>query len=98
MAHSLWHTVMAEKNRPVHVNTDVPISTFGNMRTLIEGIHEQSQVWMSHGDTITAIPENFKIIASTDKVAIFAYQVKGEKVWGIGSTRKYSTVDEKFGY
>ena len=38
---------------------------------------------MSHGDTITAIPENFKIIASTDKVAIAAYQVKGEKVWGV---------------
>ena len=49
----------------------------------MKGIREQSQVWMSHGDTITAIPENFKIIASTDKVAIAAYQVKGEKVWGV---------------
>mgnify|MGYP000205337108 CR=1 FL=1 len=38
---------------------------------------------MSHGDTITAIPENFKIIASTDKVAIAAYQIKEEKVWGV---------------
>ena len=38
---------------------------------------------MSHGDTITAIPENFKTIASTDKVAIAAYQVEGEQVWGV---------------
>ncbi len=38
---------------------------------------------MSHGDTITAIPDNFKTIASTDKVAIAAYQVTGEKVWGV---------------
>ena len=36
-----------------------------------------------HGDTITAIPENFKTIASTDKVAIAAYQVEGEQVWGV---------------
>ena len=38
---------------------------------------------MSHGDTITAIPDNFKIIASTDKVAIAAYQVSGEEMWGV---------------
>ena len=38
---------------------------------------------MSHGDTITAIPDNFKTIASTDKVAIAAYQVTGEKMWGV---------------
>ena len=33
--------------------------------------------------TITAIPDNFKKIASTDKVDIAAYQVEGEKVWGV---------------
>ena len=40
------------------------------------------------GDTITAIPDNFKIIASTDKVAICCYQVSGEEVWGVGPIRK----------
>ena len=40
-------------------------------------------MWMSHGDTITAIPESFKTIASTDKVKIAAYQVEGEKMWGV---------------
>ena len=38
---------------------------------------------MSHGDTITAIPESFKVIASTDKVKIAAYQICDEKVWGV---------------
>ena len=38
---------------------------------------------MSHGDTITSIPEGFKTIASTDKVAIAAYQVEGEQTWGV---------------
>ena len=44
---------------------------------------ENTQVWMSHGDTITVIPSNFKKIASTDKVAIAAYQIENEKVWGV---------------
>ena len=59
------------------------LSTFDQENPLLRNVREHSQVWMSHGDTITAIPENFKIIASTDKVAIAAYQVKGEKVWGV---------------
>ena len=42
-----------------------------------------AQVWMSHGDTITSIPSNFKIIASTDKVAVAAYQAEGEQLWGV---------------
>ena len=50
---------------------------------LLHGLRANSQVWMSHGDTITAIPDNFKIIASTDKVAVAAYQAEGEKLWGV---------------
>ena len=38
---------------------------------------------MSHGDTITSIPSNFKIIASTDEVKIAAYQVESENIWGV---------------
>lgn len=50
---------------------------------LMEGVPVHSQVWMSHGDTITSVPDNFEIIASTDKVKVAAYQVKGEQVWGV---------------
>ncbi len=50
---------------------------------LFKNIPAGSQVWMSHGDTITAIPDSFNTIASTDKVAIAAYQVEGEKTWGV---------------
>lgn len=50
---------------------------------LMEGIKPGSQVWMSHGDTITSVPAGFKPIASTDKVAIAAYHVEGEQTWGV---------------
>ena len=38
---------------------------------------------MSHGDTITVLPENFKVIASTDDVKAAAYHVEGEQTWGV---------------
>ena len=59
------------------------LATFNHESPLLKGIREHSQVWMSHGDTITAIPDDFEIIASTDKVAIAAYQAKNEKLWGV---------------
>lgn len=50
---------------------------------LMKSLDERTQVWMSHGDTITSVPANFKPIASTDKVAIAAYKVEGEQTWGV---------------
>ncbi len=50
---------------------------------LFKGIKAGSTVWMSHGDTITAIPDGFHIAASTDKVKIAAYQADNEPVWGV---------------
>lgn len=50
---------------------------------LMAGIKPGSQVWMSHGDTITSIPDGFKIIASTDKVACAAYRIEDKQTWGV---------------
>lgn len=56
---------------------------FDKENPLFKGFEENSQVWMSHGDTITALPDNFKVIASTDKVENAAYQAENEKLWGV---------------
>jgi GMP synthase (glutamine-hydrolysing) len=50
---------------------------------LFDGISAGSQVWMSHGDTITQLPQNFDIVAGTDDVKAAAYKIKGEKTWGV---------------
>ncbi|MBD5224869.1 MAG: glutamine-hydrolyzing GMP synthase [Bacteroidales bacterium] len=50
---------------------------------LMHGIAPGTQVWMSHGDTITAIPDNFTVVASTEKVRVAAYHIEGEKTWGV---------------
>ena len=50
---------------------------------IFKDIEPGTQVWMSHGDTITEIPAGFRRIASTDKVEIAAYRVEGEQTWGV---------------
>ncbi|MCM1107771.1 MAG: glutamine-hydrolyzing GMP synthase [Clostridium sp.] len=59
------------------------LMSFEKENPLFKGFDEHSQVWMSHGDTITALPEGFKVIASTDKVVNAAYQAEGEQLWGV---------------
>jgi len=51
---------------------------------LLHSVAPGSQVWMSHVDTITSLPESLRPIASTDRVPVAAYQaVDGEKLWGV---------------
>ena len=50
---------------------------------LLHGIEVGSQVWMSHGDTITSLPTGYDIIASTDEVACAAFAARDNKVWGV---------------
>ncbi|MGV3510107.1 MAG: glutamine-hydrolyzing GMP synthase [Sphingobacteriaceae bacterium] len=50
---------------------------------LLKNIPKDSQVWMSHGDTIAEIPAGFEVIASTDTVRVAAYQINGSKTYGI---------------
>ena len=50
---------------------------------LFDGITEGTQVWMSHGDSITVVPENFEIVASTADVSAAAYKIAGEETWAV---------------
>ena len=59
------------------------LSSFEHDNPLLHGLDENTQVWMSHGDTITQLPQNCRKIASTDKVEFAAYQFEGEQVWGV---------------
>ena len=47
---------------------------------LFKGFDKGSQVWMSHGDTITAIPDGFQVIGSTKDVRNAAFYCPAEKI------------------
>ncbi len=54
-----------------------------NTSVLLQGISENSQVWMSHGDTIVTLPDNYQIIASTGDVENAAFKIAGEETYAI---------------
>ena len=54
-----------------------------NSNPLLKGISPNSQVWMSHGDTIERVPENYKLICSTDTVKYAGYQIEGVQTYAI---------------
>ena len=50
---------------------------------LMQGIEIDTQVWMSHGDTITKIPDNYQIITSTSDVKFGGFKIMNEETYGI---------------
>ncbi len=60
------------------------LSFVNTQNALLQGLSPHSQVWMSHGDTITHIADHeYEVIASTDHVKVAAYQHKNLPVFGI---------------
>ncbi|MBL7926495.1 MAG: glutamine-hydrolyzing GMP synthase [Bacteroidia bacterium] len=49
---------------------------------LVNHVKANSQVWMSHADTITHIPPDFNVIASSADVKVAAYAIEGEQTFG----------------
>ncbi len=59
------------------------LTTVDHHSELLKEISIDSQVWMSHADTIASIPDVYEIIASTPSVKVAAFKKKGEPVYGI---------------
>lgn len=59
------------------------LSVLKDKEGLFDGLGENSQVWMSHSDTIKELPENGVRLASTPDVLNAAYRIEGEQTFGI---------------
>lgn len=59
------------------------LSSVDHHSELLKEISLDSQVWMSHGDTIAALPSDYEIIASTASVKVAAFRKKGSAQYGI---------------
>ena len=63
------------------------LTTIDKECPLFHGFDDNSQVWMSHGDTITAIPTGAQVAASTPQVQNAAYYIPsfqgGKPVFGV---------------
>ncbi|MGC6428654.1 MAG: glutamine-hydrolyzing GMP synthase [Flavobacteriales bacterium] len=59
------------------------LSFVDNNVALLNGVKSGSQVWMSHGDTISELPDEFDIITSTKDVEVAGYQCFSKKIYAL---------------
>ena len=93
LAHNFGGEVMPSNSREYGRANMVYLN---NEDELFLGVNEGTQVWMSHGDTIARIPDNYLITGSTADVKVGAFHIKGERTWGIQfHPEVYHTADGK---
>lgn len=52
------------------------LDSFAAADPLLDGLSDKAQVWMSHGDSITVLPEQFELLAASDSIPVAAYRSK----------------------
>jgi len=52
-------------------------------RILLKNLQRKEQIWMSHGDLITKLPNDFEILAETDNCKIAAIENNKAKLFGV---------------
>jgi GMP synthase (glutamine-hydrolysing) len=59
-----------------HVTVDKPVGA-------LKGLSREEKVWMSHGDTVYELPEDFETLAFTESCPIAAYRHKTRQIYGL---------------
>lgn len=59
------------------------LTTIDHHNNLLKEISLDSQVWMSHSDTISSVPPEFEVIAGTSSVPVAAFRIRGKEIYGI---------------
>jgi len=59
------------------------LSFIDSSSMLMKGVSLDSQVWMSHGDTISVLPSNCKVIASTNNVRVASFRIQNEETYAL---------------
>ncbi|MDF9795276.1 GMP synthase (glutamine-hydrolyzing) [Catalinimonas alkaloidigena] len=59
------------------------LSKIDTHKDLLKELTQDTQVWMSHGDTINSVPDSFEVIAKTPTVAVAAFKIKDQETYGI---------------
>jgi GMP synthase (glutamine-hydrolysing) len=80
VAHLLGGKVVSSKIREYGRSN---LSFISKESILFKNVKIDSQVWMSHGDTILKIPSNAKMVASTKDVKFAGYEIKDKKIFGV---------------
>lgn len=80
MAHKMGGQVL-----PSHIREygRARLSAIDHHNSLLKEMTLDTQVWMSHSDTISKVPAEFEVIASTSTVPVAAFRIRGQEKYGI---------------
>ncbi|MDP7179794.1 MAG: glutamine-hydrolyzing GMP synthase [Candidatus Woesearchaeota archaeon] len=59
------------------------IAKIQSKKSLLKKLKGKEQVWMSHGDSVSKLPENYKILASTETCKIASFGNDKKKIYGV---------------
>ena len=59
------------------------LSSFNDKEPFFKGVSTNSQVWMSHADTILTLPSEAECLGSTEDVKNAAFKITGEQTYAI---------------
>jgi len=57
--------------------------TVGKPAGVLKGLSDKEKVWMSHGDTVYELPEEFEVLAFTESCPVAAYRHKSKPIYGL---------------
>jgi len=60
-----------------------PLRVVESRSTLFDGLPTAQSVWMSHGDSVVAAPEGFRVSASTGGTPVAAFEDDGRRLYGV---------------
>ncbi len=58
------------------VNVDKPVG-------ILKGLNAIEKVWMSHGDTVIAVPDDYEVLAHTESTPVAAFRHKNLPIFGL---------------
>jgi len=67
----------------LRVGTTTGTTTAAASSELFEGVPDNSQVWVSHGDSVERLPECFEVLAATDDCAVAAMVHPAKQIYGV---------------
>jgi GMP synthase (glutamine-hydrolysing) len=50
---------------------------------ILKGLSQEEKVWMSHGDTVYELPEDFEVLAYTENCPVAAFRNKEKRIYGL---------------
>ncbi|MDE1860489.1 MAG: glutamine-hydrolyzing GMP synthase [Candidatus Micrarchaeota archaeon] len=61
----------------------ISFATIKHAKGILKGLHRREQIWMSHGDSVYSVPDNFEVLASTENCPVAAFMDRQNEIYGI---------------